>query len=316
MVDLCNLYRQELLKKLDNVLRDEDLFQLRFFRLGGILSLNQMAESRTELNKSTGKQEVVVTTRVENTFFSCADVVFTELQLLFGICEKVDFFVDLKNKGQLEKIQFQLFVQSEINNFHFQLRSLYDSVAKLLSPICLKPGQIPDSFHSLQTWDQKSLETKLGLELSKLVRNCYWFEHFRDTRDSIAHYGRNVRIVHFLIANQIGFNTRLAKGTKTVIETFPQFMTPGSWILFNPYSGFHLGMILQLLDDISWVATERLGIDIPPDIRVTLKGHENVVANMRDARRRLWFADSSLAVFEEGWAIMEASKEFRRLNPK
>lgn len=273
-----------------------------FFRLGGafLIANNSI---RTRYDPESGQTLAITDSELVKKFYPLLLIVMLEVETLFVMCDKVDYLAARYIEHDLEPGAWHDYIKVDIHSFHSELRSLYDSIAKLIKPICKKPGQVSDSFNWFrqQSLDWSPLSCgKVGAELLRLIRQCDDFEQNRNIRDSILHYGRDVE-VKLLLPTDIIFQLSLAKGELPSICSLDSFMWRG-WVLLRPYIGYHLASLIDLLNKVSDIAVRELDVPLLPPIFKWKPGRESsAIAWMQEAHDRLHCVLSARFAYEKGW---------------
>jgi hypothetical protein len=273
-----------------------------FFCLSGNLQLNSMPSIRILRDLTTGIQRQIRPSKRERHFTSHISKLSWQLQTVIVISEKIDYLTEQKADGTLSDDAWAMYIQTDIHAFHLELRALYDLIAQAIDSIAEKPGQLPGSFHALRSLCNRNRDDankRIGYDLVEVIRKCDWFDHFRDVRDSIVHYGKSVE-VKLLLPNDIICQTDLAKGDKKIISTYEEFMWR-NWILFRPYAGYHLAMLIDLLNSVAIEGASKLNLEPYESIKWTANRSQSALAWMTEASHRLRFSMSHNFAYEQGW---------------
>jgi hypothetical protein len=137
-----------------------------------------------------------------------------ELWYALTAIQKVAWFAELWNSGDLPDNIWMFFASSDIVGFHIMLRSLMDEAGAVAASVGDNPGSIPDRFAKLQTWLGKpGNDARLGPDLTETIRRCTWFEALRNVRDDILHRGGQALVMlerpHVLFQVHVGLDNRI-----------------------------------------------------------------------------------------------------------
>lgn len=160
--------------------------------------------------------------------------------------------------GDLPEVIWHQFAAADVDQFHVQLRSLFDYLARAMGSWAPRPGQSPKSFEELRNWLQRSNGNvaRLGPETSALVQECDWFEDARRVRDSIVHQGAVTVVIR--TPSGPAFQVHSRGGA---LLSIPALMASESFVRFDYYSAVLLGNVLAYLEDATSVARRHL--DLP-----------------------------------------------------
>jgi hypothetical protein len=178
-----------------------------------------------------------------------------------AVAYKLDSFKFLWESGGLTDGEWRMFAASDIDLFHFSIRSAFDSIAKLIVKASGSPGQAPkDSFNALRKWILKypDRRTKFGEDLAEVILACEWFDPLRDIRDDIVH--ESAKNLTFQEPGKILFMLLPPHNAHHFIR---EVMFNENVVDFELYAGFYYGYLISFLEEVASIIIERLRLSGP-----------------------------------------------------
>jgi hypothetical protein len=181
-----------------------------------------------------------------------------DLRDIERIAYKLDFFKYLWGSGGLTDGEWRMFAASDIDLFHFSIRSVFDSAARLIVEASGGPGQAPKTFTKLRNWllNNPDRQTRFGEDLAEVIISCEWFEPLRDIRDDIVH--ESAEILTFQEPGKILFMLLPPHNTHHFIT---EVMFNENVVDFELYAGLYFGYLIAFLEEISSIIMERLELE-------------------------------------------------------
>lgn len=126
---------------------------------------------------------------ISNKFHEQISFISADLWNLVTLSLRLDWQRKLYIKKQIHAFVFFQFVECDVNQFHVNLRSIFDYTANIIK-IISKPDQVPDSFEKIKNRIDK-LEEAGVIEgpLASIIREQEWFDNIREVRNLDVHKG-------------------------------------------------------------------------------------------------------------------------------
>jgi hypothetical protein len=138
----------------------------------------------------------------------------------------------------------------DIQEFHFEFRSILDYVSAILVKLSDKSGQVKgeNSFRELYQWleSETTAENKLGTQISAIIRAGYWYDDIRQIRDNIIHYGADAFVFG---TPKDGILFQVSKKNINQIN-IKELMWNDNIVDFELYAGLYFARMLVLLDKL------------------------------------------------------------------
>lgn len=166
---------------------------------------------------------------------------------IYTILHRLDWQRLLWQDDKLQDIIWITYAQTDINQFHVELKSAMDYIARIIRGLPPNPWQSPGSFNDLLNWIQKEYnKVKIDPQILKILQNSNWFIDIRDLRDLTVHEGGFSLV--FGSKGKITFQTY--KGWQEQVN-IPEIMFNDNIVDFELYAGMYLGYLLALYENLS-----------------------------------------------------------------
>jgi len=130
--------------------------------------------------------------------------------------QRLEWQKNLWDKGNLEDGLWMNYASADIHLYHFEMRSIFDYLAKLLVNFAKHKEQVRSndrpSFSKIRNWLlnknnilNENNAKNLGKDFAALVVACDWFDDIKDVRDLLIHHGGQTIV--FLEKEKILFQT-------------------------------------------------------------------------------------------------------------
>ena len=183
-----------------------------------------------------------------------------DVQNIATIALRMNWLRDRFERKELSYSYWLLFVATDVDLLHVELRSAFDYLARAISLVSDNPGQVATkSFRELKQWLEKSNENanRLGQDLASMVLSCDWFDDIRFARDTIVHKGGTTIIE--IDGSRILFRVDRRPGRS--LNLHPETMSKPGFTDFELYAGLYLGYLLAYLERFSMEVTRRLRLE-------------------------------------------------------
>jgi hypothetical protein len=160
----------------------------------------------------------------------------------------------LWTNNKIPESQWMTFAACDIEFFYMKARSIFDHVARLIGFVSDNPEQVKfRSFRALKDWVVKKRNSEIiGLDLAELVRSCDWFDHLKELRESIVHYGAETLV--FLEKDRILFQVYSGRNPSILTK---EIMFNDNVADFELYGGLYTGYLISYLDEVAEVIRKR-----------------------------------------------------------
>lgn len=187
----------------------------------------------------------------------CFNIIQQDIKNIGTIILRLDWQMRLRKGTELEEVLWMDFTACDIDHFHVEIRSFFDSLAKAISLVSDNPDQVPNrSFRQLKDWVEKNEnENIIGMDLAAIIRSCEWFDDLKKVRESLIHYGGSTTV--FLVPDKITF--QVYTGWKNEI-LIPEIMHNKNIVDFELYAGLYTGYLMAYLEEISEIFDKRLNL--------------------------------------------------------
>lgn len=187
----------------------------------------------------------------------CFSIIQQDIKNIQNIILRLDWQMSYLKRGELDQVLWMNFTACDIDIFHVEIRSFFDSLAKAISLVSDNPDNVPNrSFHKLKEWVEKNKnETIIGIDLAAIIRSCDWFDDLKEIRESLIHHGGYTMV--FLVPDRITF--QIQKGWKNKVF-IPEIMYNKNIVDFELYAGLYIGYLMAYLEEISEIFDKRLNL--------------------------------------------------------
>jgi hypothetical protein len=229
-------FDKNILKDALNIIKEDETGK---YRSGNWVSLSTILSINASYNK-----ELIPESRLMR-------YIDQDLWNIETMCEKVDWVSLLFTQNVLNEMQYMRFIQTDLDSFLIEIRSIFDYISKILTILSQNPKQVRgegESFNKLFNWLSKK-KTNLGIfgeDLGNLVLCCDWFYDIKDLRDDKTHRGANTLI--FPNKNEILF--QVYKGWEKQVEV-NEIMFNENVVNFRRYAGLIIGYLYNYLEIIA-----------------------------------------------------------------
>lgn len=187
----------------------------------------------------------------------CFSIIQQDIKNIKNIILRLDWQMSLLKRNELDEVLWMDFTACDIDHFHVEIRSFFDSLAKAISLVSNHPDQVPNrSFRKLKDWVEKNEnENTIGMDLAAIIRSCEWFDDFKKIRELLIHHGGYTIV--FLVPDRITFQVH--KGWKNEV-LIPEIMYNKNIVDFELYAGLYTGYLMAYLEEISEIFNKRLNL--------------------------------------------------------
>ncbi len=199
------------------------------------------------------------------------------VDVLCAVLSKVEFMTDLKKNSQIDDNTWFRYVQSDIHTFHAEMRSLFDTIAVLLTELSPE-SHGGDSFARFRDMTSPFSRKKQTLtpEIKNLVAHCDWFDQLRNTRDAIMHDEKDAWVLwrtddHILFKLTYG---EKFKNSGLADNRCLKYFLWHDWIDFRPYAGYYIGRLIAFLNKLTMYLTTESSV---PSIETSITWRPNLV---------------------------------------
>lgn len=140
------------------------------------------------------------------------------------------------------------YIGLDIEMWFYLVRSILDYVAKIIRESFGRHS--PESFSDLRKGClANKYDDYLPADLIEFIKNCNWFDNFKDTRDSAVHNGAQV-VVFGAATDELQFQVHDGRSLRAFIGQ-PPLMHNGTVVYFKRYAALIMAYLYNLLEAIS-----------------------------------------------------------------